>query len=480
MSARPQKRPGSTVLGISVERDQIEIVELRRTNGSSEIRRSLTVPLETDPLSADAESLGRTLRGQLEQAGIRETRCGVALPAYAALSLTVAVPDLPEADRASFLEIEAERGFPQNPENLIRQTSLGEPGPGLHHATVVAFERGAIQRIEAILRAARLKPLWFTLGLTTLQSPAFEPSEAILALLPSGRHLGLQISCGGGIAAWRVLEDAFIESADSEGLHPDLDLIHRELRITLGQLPPEIRDAVRRVRILGPSATARAFADAIQPRLQAFGLAVELAPDLRSDGIPFRLPTIAPATPALAVAVRAAAGLRPHLDFLPPRISAWQEFASRYPSRRLAWAGAAAGTLAGIVAVLFLGQQALIWRWQSRWDQIKTKVGQIEGMQREVRRYQPWFDDSVRSLSILRRLSEAFPEDGSVSAKTIEIRGPSRVACSGTARDPQAWLRMLDKVRGAPGIADVQVEQVRGKAPVEFSFNFQWQGNPRS
>ena len=82
-------------------------------------------------------------------------------------------------------------------------------------------------------------------------------------------------------------------------------------------------------------------------------------------------------------------------------------------------------------------------------------------------------DDKDKTL-ILRRLSEAFPEDGSVSAKSIEIRGPSRVACSGTARDPQAWLRMLDNVRGAPGISDVQVEQVRGKAPVEFSFNFKW------
>jgi len=474
MSIRLQKRPGSTVLGIGFERDQIEIVELRRTNGSSEIRRSIMVALDSDPLSTGAETVGRTLRAQLEEAGIRETRCAVALPAYAALSLTVAIPDLPDADRQSFLEIEAERGFPQNPENLVCQTSIAEPCHGLRHATVIAFERSAIQRIEAILRVARLKPLWFALGLASLQPPLSKETDTVLALLPAGNQLGVQITCGQGIAALRVLEDAFIPTAGSQKLHPDLDLIHRELRITLGQLPAEIRDTVQRVRVFGASAMARSFAEIIQPRLLALGLAVELEPALKSEGIPFRLPTHAPASPALAVAVQAAAGFRPRFNFLPPRISAWQVFASRYPSRRLVWAGAAAGTIAALATLLFLGQQFFIWRWQSRWDAIKTKVGQVETMQREVRRYGPWFDSSVRSLSILRRLSEAFPEDGSVSAKTIEIRGPTRVACSGTARDPQAWLRMLDKVRGSTGIADVQVEQVRGKAPVEFSFNFKW------
>jgi hypothetical protein len=480
MSTPAKKRPGTTVLGIAIERDHFEVVELRRTNGSSEIRRSITVPLETDPLSADPETLGRSLRSQLEQAGIRETRCAVALPAYATLSLTVPVPDLPDADRQSFLDIEAERGFPQNPENLVRQTSIGEPSPDIRHATVIAFERNAIQRIETILRLAKLKPLWFALGLATLQPPDSTETEAILALLPAGNQLAIQITAGKAIAALRVIEDALIPSEDSQELHPDLDLIHRELRITLGQLPAEIRDSVHRVRVFGPSTAARSFAQAIQPRLLAFGLTVELAPNLKPEGISFRLPTHAPASPALAVAIQAAAGLRPALDFLPPRISAWQEFASRYPSQRLVWAGVAGGSIAAVALILFLGQQVVLWRWQSRWDAIKTKVAKVETMQREVRRYEPWFDPSVRSLSILRRLSEAFPDDGSVSAKTIEIRGPTRVACSGTARDQQAWLRMLDKVRSSAGIADVTVEQVRGKAPVEFSFNFVWEGGSGS
>lgn len=480
MTFRWKKRPGSTVLGIAIERDHVDVVELRRTNGSSEIRRSLTLPLEADPLASDPEALGRALRAQLDQAGIREHRCAVALPADAALSLTIPLPDLPDADRQSFLEIEAERGFPQSPENLILQTSITEPVPGSRHATLIAFERVMVQRVENLLRIARLKPTSFTLGLTSLHAPTDGDTDAVLALLPSGTQLALQITSGNGLVALRVVDDAFLPTPESQGFHPDLDLIHRELRITLGQLPAEVRETARRARILGPSETTRSFAAAIIPRLQAFGLTVELVPNLEPNGIPFRLPTHAPASPALAVAVQSAAGLAPSLDFLPPRVSAWQELINRYPSRRLAWAGVGAGSLAAVAALAFFVQQFSIWRWQSRWDSIKSKVVQVEDMQREVRRYSPWFDDSVRSLSILRRLSESFPEDGSVSAKSIEIRGPTRVACSGTARDPQAWLRMLDSVRGAQGISDIQVEQVRGKAPVEFSFNFKWQGSPGS
>ncbi|MBL9128063.1 MAG: hypothetical protein JNL97_10470, partial [Verrucomicrobiales bacterium] len=114
-----KKRPGTTVLGVAFEHDRIEVVEVRRTNGSSEIRRTATLPLESDPLSASSDTLGRLLRTRLDEAGIRETRCAVSLPPHAGSLLNVDVPDLPDADRKSFLDLEAERGFAQGPENLL-------------------------------------------------------------------------------------------------------------------------------------------------------------------------------------------------------------------------------------------------------------------------------------------------------------------------------------------------------------------------
>jgi hypothetical protein len=97
-------------------------------------------------------------------------------------------------------------------------------------------------------------------------------------------------------------------------------------------------------------------------------------------------------------------------------------------------------------------------------------------MREQIRRYRPWYDESVRTLSILKRLTEAFPQDGAVSAKTIELRGPATVTCSGTARNREVLNKALDDLRKAREISDVHIETERGSTPLEFTFNFHWQG----
>ena len=92
-------------------------------------------------------------------------------------------------------------------------------------------------------------------------------------------------------------------------------------------------------------------------------------------------------------------------------------------------------------------------------------------MQQEIRQYRPWFDDSFRSLTILRQLTMAFPEDGSVTAKTVEIRDGNTVTCTGTAQDNGALLRTLNQLRTADGVTDVKLQQIRGKSPMQFSFD---------
>ena len=77
---------------------------------------------------------------------------------------------------------------------------------------------------------------------------------------------------------------------------------------------------------------------------------------------------------------------------------------------------------------------------------------QLEGVQDQIRQYRPWFDESVRGLTILRCLTEAFPEDGSVTAKTVEIRDLNAVTCTGIARDCQALLKTIENVAQGPAI----------------------------
>ncbi len=81
---------------------------------------------------------------------------------------------------------------------------------------------------------------------------------------------------------------------------------------------------------------------------------------------------------------------------------------------------------------------------------------------------------SFRNLSILRELSLAFPEDGAVTAKNIQIHDGGVVTCSGTARDYAALLAMQSKLRAADGVTDVKLQQMRGKAPMQFVFAFNY------
>ena len=93
-------------------------------------------------------------------------------------------------------------------------------------------------------------------------------------------------------------------------------------------------------------------------------------------------------------------------------------------------------------------------------------------MQQQIKKFRPWFDESHRNLTILRTVTEAFPDEGGVTAKTLEIRELSSVTCSGVARDNQAFLKMLDQLRATKEVTDLKVDQVRGKTPLQFTFNF--------
>jgi hypothetical protein len=202
--------------------------------------------------------------------------------------------------------------------------------------------------------------------------------------------------------------------------------------------------------------------------------------DYAADEFSSHYPAGTNVSAALSLAERQLTAGRPQLEFLPPKISSWQQLTTRFSSKKLAWAGAAAATMVVLLGGAFLVQQWQLSRYQSRWAAMEPKVKELDEMQQQIKRFRPWFDDSFRSLSILRKLTEAFPEDGVVSARSFEIREPSSVTCSGVARDNQAFLKMLDQVRATKQVGNLKVDQVRGKTPLQFTFNFQWSEGGRS
>jgi hypothetical protein len=467
------KRQGhSSVLALSLDGGRLEGIVLRRINGSLKALQSFSETLSLDPLTADPELVGREIRNHLDAAGVRERHCVVCVPLKWALVVHVELPKLPEADVASFLHIEAERGFPCDIATLRLAASRWQAPSGKRYATLIGIPENHLALLERALQGARLKAVSFSLGISALQPPDAGSADGVLALAIGEDNIDLQITCGGGVSALRALEGALEIEGTRKLLHSDI--VAREARITLGQLPSELRETVRSVRIFGSADLAGELADEIGAPLAAMGLAVELVAAYSPGEFGVELPAGATGSRAFSLGARYLTRQGAPFEFLPPKIAPWQKLATRYSSSRLRMAGATAGAVTLLVAGLFLIQQWQLTRLRSRWRAMSQKVEELDGLQQQIRQYRPWFDRSFPSLSVLRELTMEFPEDGVVSAKTVEIRDANTVTCSGTARDNAVLLRTLTQLRAASGVTGLKVDQIRGKSPMQFTFDFQW------
>jgi Tfp pilus assembly protein PilN len=467
-----QRKPLAAVLGLALEGNRLDGVVVRRQNGTLQRTQSFTATLSLDPLTNDPELVGREIRNHLEAAGIRERHCVVALPLKWALTAHTTLPPLTEADVAGFLQLEAERGFPCDLATLRVATSRYTVSAGQPHATFVGMPVSHVERLKQVLRAAKLKPLSFTTGVTALQLPSAEASHGVLALVLGEDQVSLQITCGGGVAALRALDS--VQERDAGRRSIPAELIARETRITLGQLTPECRAAVKRIRIFGPPGLARQLAHDLAPHFETMALQIETVTQYAADEFGAPVPPETAVSTAFSLAARQLTGRADAFEFLPPHLSPWKRLFLHCASGKLQAAGAAGAALAVLVAGAFGVQQWQLFRLNSQWTKIEATASELETVQQQIRQYRPWFDDSFTGLTILRELTLAFPEDGSVTAKTLEIRDLNTVTCSGTARDHAALLRTLTQLRAVAGVHDLKVDQIRGKAPLQFTFGFQY------
>jgi hypothetical protein len=468
-----RQRP-STVVAIALDGSQLDGVVLRRTNGSVQLLQSFSATLSLDPLTAAPELIGREIRNHLDAAEVRERNCLVCLPLKWAMTANVEIPELAEADVAGFLQLEAERGFHSDLETLYFATSRYSLA-GKKYATLIGMPRNHVVALEKVLLAAKLKPLSFSLGITALQPPTAETGNCVLTLVIGESNVGLQITCGGGIVALRGLEGALEIEAGRRTLHAEV--VGRETRITLGQLPEALREKVRAVHVFGPPDFAQQLADEIELRLEHMALKVEVVKKYPPGEFGVELPADADVSPEFSFAARFLAGVDALVEFLPPKIPAWQQLTAKYASGKARQAIMAAAAVPVIMLALFLYQEVQLVRWQSRWKAISAQVGDLQALQAKIEQFQPWSDNSIRGLTILKQITTAFPDDGAVTAKSLEIRDLNTVVCSGTAHSMQSLLHTQDQLQKTSGITGVKLTQVRGRSPsLQFTLNIQCSG----
>jgi len=469
-----KQRP-SSVLGITIDGNRLEAVLVRRGGGSLQVRQSLSAEMALSPLTGDPELVGREIRNHLESAGLREKRCVVCLPLTWVLTLQAKVPEISGADLDSYLQIEAERGFSSGYESLFITRSQFKAPSGEEFATLLAVPRNHLDLLERALRAAKLKPLAFAMGISAAQCPSQQANQRVLTLVLSNHGLELQVTGGGGIIALRSLDAA----VESEGVHRKVsaDLVAREIRITLGQLPGGFSEGPGPIKVLGQGEITRQFVTDISPKLSLLGLRVE--PMDRPASVTFDTapkPEVA-ASPVLALAAAYVQSGDVGPDFLPPKVSPWRQFvATKLSTQKLAYAGGAAAVLGVIVGGLFGYQQIQLNILNSRWRAIEKEVTRLQKDTANIQKYRPWFDQNYGALTVLARLTDAFPVLGSVTVKTIEIHDLSTVSARGAATSMAAFNAMRTTLSTVPGVVELHSETA-GNPQIQYTLNYQWQAS---
>jgi hypothetical protein len=466
-----RKRAGA-VLGLALDGNRLEVVSLRRSNGTVQIRQALAVDLALSPLTDAPELVGQEIRNHLDKAGIREKRCAVCLPLNWILTLQAQIPDLPDSERDSFLQIEAERGFHSGPETLFTANSLFKSPAGEQYATMLAAPRNNLEALQRVLRGAKLKPATFALGITALQ-PAGIDTGRILTLAVRSNTVDLQVTGGGGIIALRSLDGAIETQGAMKSI--SADLIAREIRITLGQLPAGFSQGPAKLKIFGQTEMARQLARDLAPSASILGLNIEFVDKASNAQFDKPIPPEVAVSPALALAANYVRGVDSAPDLLPPKVQPWKQLVvTRLSPRKLAWAGAALGAIALCVAGAFAVQQFKINKLESQWRSMEPTVNELTSDQDNIKKFRGWYDKSFHDILI--RLWSALPEDGSVSAKTIELRDLSSVTCTGNARDDASFLKLHAKLADDTNEISGLHAEVRGQKPMQFTLNFQWEG----
>jgi hypothetical protein len=456
-------------------------VLLRRSGGRIEVRKVLETSLSLDLLKDEPELVGREIRNCLDGERIREKRCVICLPLKWAFTFQTELPELSKSDRETFLSVQAERELPFPPQDLSISASRFETPDGAGNALVATVSKNHLAVLLKALKAAKLRPVSLTLGATTLTEKRQRSANGAVDLLVTKTGIDVAVSAGGGIVSLRTLEEVVAVEKNKQVL--DVDLLARQIRVTLGRMQDELRNTVKELHIFGPLETARALAEDLRGSMANLGMSISVsdvalgapvAGSLELD----RARSLAPT--ALAAAGRGLLGRTFDFEFLPPRLNRFKQMTGRLPFRVTFWLAAAGAFLALALGITFLIQYLYLAHLESRWQSIESSVLEVERTQEKIKKFRPWYDDSVRSLVIARSLTEAFPEEGTVWAKKMVIKPHSQfenlaeVLCMGFASGNQQWLEMLDRLRETTGIEELHFQQVQGDTPLAFTLNFSW------
>jgi hypothetical protein len=439
------------VLAVTLESRRVAVSVARRDGEEPKVALSFELPLGADAVLADPEKAGRELAARLQAEGVRERRCVVCMPASWALATSTDVPEMSAEDLRGYLELKAEREFPVAVSDLRLAHCAFRLPDGNQRATLAAVPTKRMEAIERMLAVAGCRAVSISLGLDRCLEG--DPPASAVHFLANCSRIDVVITAGGGIAALRSLSGSGVSE---DGF--DAAAFSREVRITLGRLPEAIRQQVNEARFTGVRDTAEALCLKTREHLRRMG--VEPASIERGAD---------PAGAAFEAASRLLRGQPVTFDFVVPQPNRWEALARRFEGRRNRSIAAAVAALVVLPIVGFIVRGQIESSLEDEWNGMSRSVAELEVLQQKVRQFRAWSDALPLTVGALEGLVSAFPEQGDVWAKNIQVGENGKVTCTGFARSQAALLGLLDRLRARPGVSEIKVQQMRGENPVEFS-----------
>ncbi len=459
-----------SLVGIALVEGGMNVALMARNGGGLKMQKCFFAPLSLDPLTNDPELVGREIRGKLDEQHIRESRCVVCIPFNWILTQQIDLPELSDNDEKEYVNLHVEREFPFHPDDLSvsisRYSSMGN-----QRATIAAVPHKHISSLKKSIKSARLNLVGVTVGIASSQDIKDNKSKVIIQGERSG--IELVVVAGGGVAAMRRLHNVFEESDSTQD---SLDSLTRDIRITLGRLSHELKDELREFYIVGDERVAQYLTESLGASADRWGMSIATENGhkdyLSSSSMPVRLP-FASLLDSLSGYLTKGSAI---FEFLPPRVSSLKQITQRIASRGNLCLGAAACAFLMITIAAFGYQHFQLANLDSQWEDMADRVAEIEALQNNIRQFRSWYDSSAPSLSSIRTLVRAFPEDGAVWIKSLKIDDRSQVACTGFARSNREWLSTIDRLQKMESVKDFQLKQFQGKVPLGFMVEYRWIG----
>jgi hypothetical protein len=443
------------VLAISFETAEISVALLRREGDLTRAGESFTIAIGAEEAISDPERAGTALADALDRARVRERRCAVCIPRRWAMTSTTQVPDLSGEDLRSFVELRAETEFTIGSGDLRLAHSAYRLPDGQQHVMIAGVPAKRMDALQRVLETAGCRAVSVSLG---LDRPArLGESGASLQFLANCDYVDVVVAAGGGVTSLRTLPGPKGSSFDA------LSFL-REVRITLGRLPAQVRQGITSARFAGPTETVQT-------------LLAETAEPLRKLGIAHTEvePGGASAHPALDAAERYLRRQPVLFELVRREEKPWQTALARFDDKKRRW------VLIGIVGLVILPILTLIIRSRMEsnlareWQAMRGEVADLEKLQQQIRQFRPWFDSVPQALQCLEAVAACFPESGEVWAKSAQLGENGKVTCVGFAKTQAAILALLDRLRAKPGVTALQLQGAKGDNPIQFTIIFQWE-----